>query len=115
MTSNLLRNGQEARDVAAWIPLDRLVLETDAPYFVPENLRGILAPESQVPRWSHPLQVLAVAVKVAEVRGVRVGQVLSQCRANVARVYKIPLARQKRFSVNSKDEPKPKLKAFNLP
>ena len=34
------KNGKKAKEVAAAIPLDRLVVETDCPYMAPEPLRG---------------------------------------------------------------------------
>lgn len=34
------KNGKKAKEVAAAIPIDRLVVETDCPYMAPEPLRG---------------------------------------------------------------------------
>lgn len=34
------KNGKKAKEVAAAVPLDRLVVETDCPYMAPEPLRG---------------------------------------------------------------------------
>ena len=34
--------GEEARRVASLMPLDRLVLETDAPYLKPSDLKGLM-------------------------------------------------------------------------
>ena len=33
------RRGQELRDIVSLIPLDRLMIETDAPYLTPRNIR----------------------------------------------------------------------------
>jgi len=75
-------------EVVYKIPLDRLVLETDAPYFTPEYTSNIF-PESIRYPWSHPLCVLAVAVQVAKIKNLRVDFVLRQCRRNAARIYGI--------------------------
>ena len=74
------------------IPLERLVLETDSPYMTPNNLRGVLPTASISTTFCHPLQVLGVAVEVAKVRQIRLGDVLGQCRANVSKLYGIKVA-----------------------
>jgi TatD DNase family protein len=33
------RRGQQLRDIVSLIPLDRLMIETDAPYLTPRNIR----------------------------------------------------------------------------
>lgn len=68
--------------------MDRLVLETDAPYFRPQYA-GVL-PEDNL-RFCHPLQVVAVAAQIAEVKDLTLEDVLSACRENVGRVYRIPV------------------------
>ena len=68
--------------------MDRLVLETDAPYFRPQYA-GVL-PEDNL-RFCHPLQVVMVAAQIAEVKGLALEDVLSACRENVGRVYRIPV------------------------
>lgn len=35
------RRGQELRDAVKYIPLDRVLLETDSPYLVPKNIKGL--------------------------------------------------------------------------
>ena len=34
------KNGQALRDLVRWAPLDRLLVETDAPYMAPTPMRG---------------------------------------------------------------------------
>ena len=55
------KNGQNVRDSAAQIPLDRLVVETDAPYLTPHPHRGEL---------NEPAFVRFTAEKLAELKGV---------------------------------------------
>ncbi len=52
---------QPIRDVAARIPADRLLIETDAPFLAPAPNRG---------KRNEPAMVRAVAEKLAEIRGV---------------------------------------------
>ena len=59
--------GDRAREVARQVPLHRLVLETDAPYFKPRQLEGLMGWWGQ-PQFCHPLQVASVARTVARVR-----------------------------------------------
>lgn len=60
--------------------LDRLVLETDSPYLAPVPFRGKRNESSYVKR---------VAVKLAELYGVEIGEVERQTTANALKVFKI--------------------------
>ncbi len=60
------KNAHKLRTVAANIPLDRLMIETDCPYLAPEPHRG----KTNEPAW-----VLHVAEKIAELHGVSVEEV----------------------------------------
>ena len=55
------KNGQNHRDVAARMPLDRTLIETDAPYLTPHPHRG---------ERNEPAYVKLTAEKFAEVKGV---------------------------------------------
>jgi len=70
----------QVREVAAKIPLDRLVLETDAPYFKPS-----LASSTQT--WSHPGIVAHAAAQVAALKGISVKEVITATGVNARRVY----------------------------
>ena len=48
------------RDVAARMPLDRLLVETDSPYLTPHPFRG---------KTNEPARVALTAAKLAEIRG----------------------------------------------
>ena len=43
------KTAQELRDVAAWMPLDRMLIETDSPYLAPVPYRGKTNNPSYVP------------------------------------------------------------------
>ena len=66
--------------LAAAVPLDRLVLETDAPYMAPVPKRG---------QRNEPAFVSHVAAKLAEVYGVSEEEVSRKTNANVARIFGI--------------------------
>ena len=66
--------------LAAAVPLDRLVLETDAPYMAPVPKRG---------QRNEPAFVSHVAAKLAEVYGVSEDEVTRKTNANVARIFGI--------------------------
>jgi TatD DNase family protein len=53
------RNAQDLRDVAAFVPLDRMLIETDSPYLAPVPYRG---------KTNNPSYVPFVARQIAEVR-----------------------------------------------
>ena len=54
------KSAQDLRDVAAWVPLDRLLIETDSPYLAPVPYRG---------KTNNPSYVPYVAKLLAELRG----------------------------------------------
>lgn len=67
-------------DVLKMLPLDRLVLETDSPYLAPVPFRGKRNESSYVKR---------VAVKLAELYGVEIGEVERITTENALKVFKI--------------------------
>ena len=60
------KNARKALEVAASIPLDRLVLETDCPYMAPEPFRG---------KRNHPGYLYRMAEQLAQLRGVSVEEI----------------------------------------
>jgi TatD DNase family protein len=71
---------QELREIAASIPLDRLMLETDAPFLPPHGKRGEIG---------EPQYVRAVAECLAEVRGVSVEEIDRKTSATAKAFFKI--------------------------
>ena len=62
------------------VPLDRIVLETDAPYMAPVPLRG---------QRNEPAFIRHVITRLAEAYGVTEEEICCQTNANVARVFKL--------------------------
>ncbi len=54
------KNAHDVREIASWIPEDRIMIETDCPYLAPAPHRG---------RRCEPSMVPLVAEKLAEIRG----------------------------------------------
>ena len=79
----------DLQKVAQLLPLNRMVLETDAPYFLPRGggREGYLGHTTR--EFSLPVHVANVAAQVAAIRDCRVEEVLRASRENIARVYKV--------------------------
>ncbi|MEY4737039.1 MAG: hypothetical protein RL302_1358 [Pseudomonadota bacterium] len=52
------KTAQDLRDVAAWVPMDRLLIETDSPYLAPVPFRGKTNNPSYVPYVAKQLAAL---------------------------------------------------------
>ncbi|HTK60486.1 MAG TPA: TatD family hydrolase, partial [Candidatus Baltobacteraceae bacterium] len=75
-----VREGRELlTDVVKWAPLDRIVIETDAPYLTPVPRRG---------ERNTPAHVKIVAEKVAALRGISYEEVAEATTANARRLFR---------------------------
>ncbi len=72
------RNAAVVRDVAARVPDDRLLIETDSPYLAPVPFRG---------KTNEPARVIHVAATVAALREVPVASVAATTTANFHRLF----------------------------
>lgn len=72
------RNAQDLRDVAAMVPLDRVLIETDSPYLAPVPYRG---------KTNNPSYVPWVAKQIADVRSISVDDVEAATEANFDRLF----------------------------
>lgn len=73
------KNAKKMKEVAKEIPLDYLLLETDAPYLTPEPFRG---------KENHPAYVKYVAQEIANLRGISFEQVEEVTNQNAKRIFK---------------------------
>ena len=72
------KNAQDLRHIAAWLPLDRMLIETDSPYLAPAPHRG---------KTNNPSYVPWVAKQIATLRGISPEEVASQTSANFDRLF----------------------------
>ncbi len=72
------KNAQDLRDIAAWMPLDRILIETDSPYLAPVPHRG---------KTNNPSLVPWVARQIAQLRGLSDEAVALQTSANFDRLF----------------------------
>ena len=67
------KSAQDLRDIAAYVPLDRLLIETDSPYLAPVPHRG---------KTNNPAFVPFVARQIAQVRQCTEQQVADATNVN---------------------------------
>ena len=79
------KNSQALRDIARIVPLDRLLVETDAPFLAPVPHRG---------KRNEPAFVAATAKVLAEVKGISVQTLAAQTSANALRLFRQNAARR---------------------
>ena len=72
------KNAEEIREVAKFVPADRYLVETDAPYLAPIPHRGAT---------NEPSFVAHTAAKVAEVRGISLEQLGEETTSNFFRLF----------------------------
>ena len=75
------KNASKVQDVASRIPLDRMLLETDAPFLAPVPERG---------RRNEPLFVTHTAQKVAHLRNIDTKEVAHRTSENAKRLFRLP-------------------------
>jgi len=74
------KNAKKIIDVVKYVPLDRLLIETDCPYLTPEPYRG---------RRNESIYVRLVAEKVAEIKGIYIEDVARSTLENAKRLFRI--------------------------
>jgi TatD DNase family protein len=79
------RRGTDLQLALKFVPLDRLVLETDAPYLLPRNLTD--KPKN---RRNEPAFLPAIGEKVSALLDLDVAQVAAVSRANSLKLFGIP-------------------------
>lgn len=74
------KNARKAVEALTAVPLDRILIETDAPYLAPTPLRGSI---------NNSGNLIYTAKKIAEIKGVTTDKVLEQTYINACRFYNI--------------------------
>lgn len=78
------RRGQELRDIVSLIPLNRLLIETDAPYLTPRTIR----PKPKSSR-NEPSYLPYILKEVSEIIGVDPTEVACQTSLNARQVFQL--------------------------
>lgn len=74
------KNGKNVQDVVDFLPLDKILLETDTPYLAPVPYRG---------KVNEPKYIAKVAEAIAIIKGVSVEEVGRMTSQNAKRVFRI--------------------------
>jgi TatD DNase family protein len=72
------KNAQDLRDVAQFVPMDRILIETDSPYLAPVPHRG---------KTNNPSYVPFVAKQIAEIKGMTVEAVAEATSRNFDQLF----------------------------
>lgn len=73
------KKAQDLRDVAAFVPMDRMLIETDSPYLAPVPYRG---------KTNNPSYVPLVAKQIAEIRNLPIETVAAATSDNFETLFK---------------------------
>jgi TatD DNase family protein len=73
-------SAKDLREVIAQVPMEHLVLETDAPWLAPQTQRG---------KRNEPAFISAVAMKLAEIKKISVEEVEAITTRNAKRIFRI--------------------------
>ena len=76
------KNAHELREVAAFVPLDRCLIETDSPYLAPAPHRG---------RPNEPAYVAHVAAELARVKGLAIDTIAMATSRNFEQLFALPM------------------------
>jgi len=74
-------NARKVKEVAAVVPLSRLLLETDCPYLSPHPHRG---------KVNQPGYLPLVAAEIAQIKDIALEDLISACSANAISVFGLP-------------------------
>lgn len=76
------KNSMQIKEVASFVPLERLLVETDAPYLAPVPHRGKL---------NHPALVRHVAEEIARLKGISLDALAQATTSNFCRLFGVTI------------------------
>lgn len=76
--NGLITFNRDFDEIIKYIPLEKILLETDAPYVAPVPYRG---------KRNEPAYIIEVARKLAEIKGVSLEEICKQTTANARKVF----------------------------
>lgn len=74
------KNAKKPVEVVEYLPLDRLLLETDAPYMTPVPFRGTRCDSTHI---------AYTAEKIAQIKGIDVQELIDICNENAGKLFNI--------------------------
>ena len=74
------KNAEDLREVVRWIPMDRLLLETDSPFLAPVPFRG---------KPNKPAYIPVIASFIAELRKIQIENLAEKTSENANRLFSI--------------------------
>ncbi|QGU88010.1 metal-dependent hydrolase [Erwinia sorbitola] len=78
------KNAEQIREAARYVPLDRMLVETDSPYLAPVPHRG---------KENQPAYTRDVAEYMAVVKGVTIAEMAQATTENFSRLFHVPMSR----------------------
>lgn len=75
------KSARRTQEIAAQLPLEKMMLETDAPYLAPHPFRG---------KRNEPAQVPLIAARIAELRDVHPDQIAARTTQNARHLFGLP-------------------------
>jgi len=78
--NGLITHNRDFDEIIKYIPLEKILLETDAPYVAPLSHRG---------KRNEPAHIIETAQKMAEIKGVSLEKVAEQTTENTIKVFNI--------------------------
>lgn len=75
------KNARDLPEIVAAVPLNRLLVETDAPFLTPHPFRG---------KRNEPARVRLIAEKIAGLRGLPFAELSQQLTANTVKLFGLP-------------------------
>ena len=74
------KNARKLTEAVSYIPMNRILLETDCPYLAPEPYRG---------RRNNSTYIKYMAEEIARIKGVTGEEVVQQTEANARSLYRL--------------------------
>jgi len=74
-------SAQDKVEVARWVPLDKLLVETDSPFLTPQLYRG---------RRNEPSYIPLIVDRIAQIKGLSVETMAQATAANTVSLFQLP-------------------------
>jgi TatD DNase family protein len=75
------KNTEDLREVVRWLPLEKMLLETDSPFLTPVPFRG---------KPNKPAHIPVIATFISELRDISLQELAEQTNENAQRLFKLP-------------------------